>query len=96
MAQTGKTAKTYNGLVDSEGNPLSDKVVFAKHEEPAPIGFVLKGNKQGTRGRPPLTPEKVAEIQAYLQNGFSIRKTAEACEVSVYSVTEIKKQAKTL
>lgn len=84
----------HNGLFDEKGNPIQG-TVFAQHQEPAPIGFVLKGEKQGTRGRPPLTTEKVAEIQAYLQNGYSMRKTAEACGVSLHTVTEVKKQLKT-
>ncbi len=68
----------------------------APKAQPQTIGFVLNANvsKQGKAGRPPLTAEKVAEIQAHLANGYSMRKTAEACGVSLQKVVEAKNALK--
>jgi hypothetical protein len=94
FGQEKPSPTAHSGLVDEKGNPIQGGV-FAEHNEPAPIGFVLKGEKQGTRGRPPLTAEKITEIQTYLQNGYSMRKTAEACGVSLQKVVEAKNALKT-
>jgi hypothetical protein len=98
FGQEKPSPTAHSGLVDEKGNPIQGGV-FAEHNEPAPIGFVVNGNipkTGGKGGRPALTPEKVTEIQTYLQNGYSMRKTAEACKVSLNSVVEAKKQAKML
>ncbi len=83
----------HNGLYDNVGNPIT-----AQYEPPQAqpmqtvIGFQMKGNiaKQGKGGRPPITPQKIAEVKMYLNNGYSMRQTAKACNVSLHKVTEIK------
>jgi hypothetical protein len=78
-------------IVNVFGEPYN-----APQVQPQVIGFQLNANvpKQGKQGRPPLSPEKVAEIQAHLDNGYSMRKTAEACNVSLQKVTEVKNASK--
>jgi hypothetical protein len=97
ISHLGNNYDTNNRLpiTDAFGEPYTP-IVTAQDHTASPIGFEFPNHipKQGKKGRPPLSTDKIKEVEQYLNEGYSLRQTAKACNISLQKVTEIKNNLK--